>query len=240
MERALRDENVKAMLLCSPHNPVGRVWTGEEIKKICALAKKYDTLMIVDEIHADFALRGKKVEHFIEYADPKKFVSLVSATKTFNLAGLRQSSAVVPDAEMREKLKAQLDAVHASTPNIFGALAQKTAYEAGGEWLDNLVEYLSDTRDFAEKYIRDNLPEVKVHHLEGTYLMWLDFKSLKMDQRALMRFLYDDARAGLQDGEFFGECGNGFMRMNIGTQRKNVAHALESIRGAIDRRGKHA
>lgn len=240
MERALRDENVKAMLLCSPHNPVGRVWTDEEIEKTCALAKKYDALMIVDEIHADFALRGAKVSHFIKHADPKKFISLVSATKTFNLAGLRQSSVVIPDAELRGKMKAQLNAAHASSPNIFGALAQKTAYEAGGEWLDNLIEYLSDTRDWAEKYIRENLPEVRIHHLEGTYLMWLDFKSLGMEQHALMRFLYDEAHAGLQDGEFFGECGRGFMRMNIGTQRKNVAHALESIRAAIDKRGKHA
>lgn len=240
MEHALRDEGVRALLLCSPHNPVGRVWTVEEIKKICALAKKYDALMIVDEIHADFALRGKKTEHFIKYADPKKFISLVSATKTFNLAGLRQSSIIIPDAELRGQMKAQLDAVHASTPNIFGALAQKTAYEAGGEWLDNLIEYLSDNRDFVEKYIQENLPEVKIHHLEGTYLMWLNFKSLQMDQHALMRFLYDEAHAGLQDGEFFGPCGNGFMRMNIGTQKKNLAQALESIRSAIDKRGKHA
>ncbi len=240
MEKALRDEGVKTMLLCSPHNPVGRVWTDAEIEKVCALAKKYDALMIVDEIHADFALRGSKTTHFIKYADPKKFISLVSATKTFNIAGLRQSTIIIADAELRGKMKAQLDSVHASSPNIFGALAQKTAYEAGGEWLDNLVEYLSDTRDFAEKYIRENIPEIKIHHLEGTYLMWLDCKSLGMDQHTLMRFLYDEAHAGLQDGEFFGECGVGFMRMNIATQKKNVAQALESIRSAIDKRGKHA
>lgn len=240
MEHALRDEGVRTMLLCSPHNPVGRIWTDEEIQKICGLAQKYDARIIVDEIHADFALRGRKNNHFIKFADPKRLISLVSATKTFNLAGLRQSSVIVPDDEMREKLKAQLEAVHASSPNIFGALAQKTAYEAGGEWLDNLIEYLSDNRDWTEKYIRENLPEVKIYHLEGTYLMWLDFKQLGMDQHALMRFLYDEAHAGLQDGTFFGACGNGYMRMNIGTQLKNIAQALESIRGAIDRRGKHA
>lgn len=240
MERALRDENVRVMLLCSPHNPVGRVWTEDEVDQICAFSRRYGALLIVDEIHADFALRGKKVTRFMGRADPALLVSLTSSTKAFNLAGLRQSSAIIADAGLRGKMRARLRAAHAAEPNLFGALAQKTAYEAGGEWLDNLIEYLSDTRDFAEKYIRESLPEVKAHHLEGTYLMWLDFRGLGLEQAALKRFLYDEARAGLQDGMFFGEGGKGFMRLNIGTQRANVAHALESIRGAIDRRGNHA
>ena len=240
MEHALRDEGVKTMLLCSPHNPVGRIWTEDEVKKTCELAKQYGALIIVDEIHADFVLRGAKITRFIEHADKDNLVVLTSATKTFNLAGLRQSSVIVPNEEKRKAMKAGLDAVHAGSPNIFGALAQKTAYEAGGEWLDNLIEYLSDNRDFAEKYIAEKLPEIKVHHMEGTYLMWLDFRALGMEQEALKRFLYDGAHAGLQDGVFFGEPGRGFMRMNIGTQRKNIAQALESIRAAIDKRGKHA
>ncbi|MGI6239597.1 MAG: MalY/PatB family protein [Christensenellales bacterium] len=240
MRRALRDDGVRIMLLCNPHNPVGRVWTADEIAKVCALADEYGATIVVDEIHADFALRSATMTHFIEHADPDRLVVLTSATKTFNLAGLRQSSAIIPNDQLRQKIAEQLEFACAGSPNIFGALAQKTAYEAGGEWLDHLIDYLSDSRDYAERTIAETLPEIKCHHLEGTYLMWLDFRALNMNQASLKRFLYDEARAGLQDGAFFGEQGNGFMRLNIGTQRKNIAQALESIRAAIDKRGKHA
>ncbi len=223
----------KMMLLCAPHNPVGRVWTREELQRVVDLANAYDVIIVSDEIHADFALDGRKQPRILSLEHAEKCVMLASATKSFNLAGLRHSSAIVPDETMRAALKREIDRAHAGEPNLFGAVAQIAAYTHGDEWMDAVVEYVTGNRDFAVDFLRRELPEIGCRPPEGTYLMWLDFRGLGLDHEAVKRLLADGAHVAMNEGTFFGEAGRGWFRMNLATQRANVVRTLENIRNAI-------
>lgn len=225
----------KLLLLCNPHNPVGRVWTQEELEKIVQLARKYKVTIISDEIHADLEMPGYKVTSILKLES--NAVALVSATKTFNLAALKHSSVIIPNEDMMVKFINEYYKRGINGINLFGPIAQRAAYEGGEEWLDALREYLAGTRDMVEKFLREELSEVKCSRLEGTYLMWLDFRSLGLDQEALRSLLIEEAGVGLSSGIDFGEEGEGFMRMNIATPRKNVERALHQIKCAIRARG---
>ena len=235
LEKAMQ-EGAKLLMLCNPHNPIGRIWSQEELAQAFAIAAKYGARVIVDEIHADFVLPGSKPSRSFALPNTDHVVVLESATKSFNLAGLRNSSVVVKDPELRRRIRAEFDSVDASSPNLFGPLAQKTAFETGDEWMDAVCEYIGENRDFAEKYIAEELPELKVHHLEGTYLMWLDCRALGMEQDALKKFMIEQAGVGLGDGLGFGEAGRGFLRLNLATQHRNVEQGLKNIRKALDGR----
>ena len=235
MEAALR-EGARLMMLCNPHNPIGRVWSAEEMQRAFDLAARYGCTVVVDEIHADFVLPGCKPCRSYALNNIDNVVVLESATKSFNLAGLRNSSVVAKNRELRERIQKEFNAVDASSPNIFGPLAQKTAFETGDAWMDAVCEYIGENRDFAERYIAENLPEIKIHHLEGTYLMWLDFRALGLDQEELTRFLVAEAGVGLGNGLGFGDAGRGHMRLNLATQRRNVEQGLKNIREALDGR----
>ena len=232
LEHKFRD-GARMMILCSPHNPVGRVWAREELERVVALANAYGVMIVSDEIHADFAFDGHRQVRLLALEDARKHVMLTSATKSFNLAGLRQSSIVVADAEIREKLKKTLAMSHADAPNIFGAIAQTAAYTHGDEWMDAVVEYVRENRDFAVDFFREKLPQIGCRPQEGTYLMWLDFNGLGMEHDEVKRLLVDDARVALNEGTFFGPAGKGWFRMNLATQHRNVAKTLEHIYTAI-------
>ena len=232
LEAAFR-AGAKMMLLCAPHNPVGRVWTREELQRVVDLANACGVVIVSDEIHADFALDGRKQPRILSLEGAEQCVMLASATKSFNLAGLRHSSAIVPDGAMRAALKKEIDRAHAGEPNLFGAVAQIAAYTHGDAWMDAVVEYVTENRDFAVDFLRRELPEIACRPPEGTYLMWLDFRSLGLDHEAVKRLLVDEARVALNEGTFFGEAGRGWFRMNLATQRTNVIRTLENIRNAI-------
>ena len=224
----------KLMLLCNPHNPVGRVWTREELSRLVALARRYGVILVDDEIHAEFAFDGRETVRLLSIDGAAECsVMLTSATKAFNLAGLRQSSMIVADEGLREKLKAELERAHAASPNIFGAVAQAAAYTYGDEWMDAVVEYIAANRDYAADFLRRELPEIRFVPPEGTYLMWLDMRALGLDQPALMAFLADQGHIAVNDGLFFGEQGRGWIRINLATQRANVVKSLENLREAI-------
>ena len=223
----------KMMILCSPHNPVGRVWTRAELQRLVDLANRYGVVLVSDEIHADFALDGRKQTRILALDGAERAVMLTSATKSFNLAGLRQSSIIVKDAAIRKTLKNAVERVHAASPNIFGGIAQTTAYLYGDEWMDAVVEYVTENRDFAVEFIRREIPEILCRPQEGTYLMWMDFRGLGMNQADAIAMLVNRAHVALNDGLFFGEEGRGWFRMNLATQRDNVARGLENIRDAI-------
>ena len=221
----------KLMLLCNPHNPVGRVWTRGELEQLAELARKYGVTIISDEIHADLTMPGYETTSIL--AVEKKAVALVSATKTFNLAALKHSSVLIPDEEMMSKFVAEYYQRGINGINLFGSLAQRAAYEGGEEWLDALREYLAGTRDMVEKFLSEELPQVKCSHLEGTYLMWLDFRSLSLPQDELEKLMIEKAGIGMNSGTDFGAEGAGFMRMNIATPRKNVERALRQLKAAL-------
>ena len=223
----------KLMVLCSPHNPVGRVWTRDELQRLVDLARRYDVILVSDEIHADFTFDGHRQIRILGLEGAEKCVMLTSATKSFNLAGLRQSSIIVRDEGIRDALRAKLHRAHASTPNIFGEIAQTAAYTYGDEGMDAVVEYVGENRDYAAQFLRDQLPEIGFRPQEGTSLMLLDFNALGLSHEEVMAMLVDRARVAMNSGLFFGERGRGWFRLNLATQRANVVTALENIRNAI-------
>lgn len=226
-------QGVKMMILCSPHNPVGRVWKREELQQLLALANRYGVIVVSDEIHADFAFKGHPHTRILALENADNCVMLTSATKSFNLAGLRQSSCIVKNPELCKKLADEIERAHASTPNIFGAIAQQTAYNCGDEWMDAVVEYIQGNRDYAVEYIRENIPQIKVRPQEGTYLMWLDFSALKMAQEDLVSMMVNEAHVALNSGLSFGKEGDQHFRLNLATTRRNIERVLENINNTI-------
>lgn len=222
---------IKCMFLCSPHNPVGRVWTRAELEQLAALVKAYKVRVVADEIHASFTF-APHVHTPLRTLLPDA-IMLTSATKAFNIAGVRQSSIIVSDEEAREALKKEMHSVNADHPNLFAMVAQRAAYETGDEWLDGCVDYIRENRDLVCAFMAERLPEVSMPPLEGTYLMWLDMRKTGMEHEALFRRLIDVGGVGLNTGLFFGEQGRGFFRLNLATQRANVQAGLEGIERAL-------
>ena len=222
---------IKCMFLCSPHNPVGRVWTRAELEQLTSLVKAYKVRVIADEIHASFTF-APHVHTPLRTLLPDT-IMLTSATKAFNIAGVRQSSIIVSDEEAREALKKEMHSVNADHPNLFAMVAQRAAYETGDEWLDGCVDYIRENRDLVCAFMAERLPEVSMPPLEGTYLMWLDMRRTGMEHEALFRRLIDVGGVGLNTGLFFGEQGRGFFRLNLATQRANVQAGLEGIERAL-------
>lgn len=208
---------------------MGRVWTRDELSRVAELADKYGVIVVSDEIHADFTLDGEAHTRYLSLSHSEKSVMLTSATKSFNLAGLRHSSAIVRDAEIREKLAREIARSHCSMPNIFGSVAQTAAYMGGDQWMDAVKEYIQENRDFAVDFVNARIPGVRCRRESGTYLLWLDCRGTGLSHEEFFRRLVDEAGIGLNSGLDYGEAGRGFFRMNLATQRANVREALERI-----------
>ena len=225
---------VRLMILCSPHNPVGRVWTRGELQRLVDLAAGYGVVIVSDEIHADFTFDGHRQTRILAIEGAaSNCVMLTSATKSFNLAGLRHSSVIAPNPELRGAVSGALARAHATSPNIFGSIAQTVAYTCGDEWMDAVVEYVGENRDWAVDFLRGHLPEISCAPQEGTYLVWMDFSGLGMPHEAVQKLLVESAGVALNSGLFFGEAGRGWFRMNLATPRANVEKTLENIYNAI-------
>ena len=232
LERHFAD-GAKAMLLCSPHNPTGRVWTKEELQKVVELCNRYNVALVCDEIHSDFEMPGNHHTSMITLEGAQRAVVCVSATKTFNLAGLRNSSILIRDEQVRADMKKQLELDGLAGENLFGMIAQRAAYEQGEEWLDGLIEYLDGNMRYVESFIKEHIPEIKLHRPQGTYLMWLDMRALNMKQEDLGRFMVEKAGIGLSGGTGFGEEGAGFMRLNAAIPRRYLVRAMEQMERAL-------
>ena len=227
-------DGARLMILCSPHNPVGRVWTRDELQRLVDLAARYGAVIVSDEIHADFTFDGHRQTRILALEGAaERCVMLTSATKSFNLAGLRHSSVIAPNPSLRKAVSDALMRAHATSPNIFGSIAQTVAYTCGDEWMDAVVEYVKENRDYTVAFLREQLPELGCAPQEGTYLTWIDFSGLGMPHEAVMTLLTDRARVALNSGLFFGEEGRGWFRMNLATPRVNVERTLDCITKAI-------
>ncbi len=234
MEEGFRS-GVSVLLLCNPHNPVGRVWRREELLQVIELADAYHVTVVADEIHGDFAFPPHQAISILSLPHPERRVMLHSATKAFNLAALRQSTMVAPGEEIRSALESELNKMHAGTPNLFGAIAQRVAYEQGDAWLDAVVAYIGENRDYLRAELQKRLPLIRMSDMQGTYLAWLNFRAYALSHDELRRKLIHEARLGLNDGLQFGEEGNGCFRMNLATTRRNLTEAvnrLESVFGS--------
>ena len=234
-ERKIVQNGVKSFILCSPHNPVGRVWTEDELKRIGDICLKHGVFVISDEIHADFALKGHR--HVVFPTVDEKFESrcavCTSPSKSFNMAGLQISNIYIPDAQVRKKFEAELDLAGYWEPNAMGLTACRAAYEKCGEWLDGLKAYLTENLAFAREYIAANMQNVKLVEPEGTYLLWLDCRALGLSDGELKELVEGKAKLWLDDGVVFGEGGSGFERINIACPRSTLKEALERLGKAL-------
>jgi cystathionine beta-lyase len=220
----------KMLILCSPHNPVGRVWTREELDKIGAICLEHGLLIISDEIHGDLAMPGQEhipLAHLSEEL-AMNTITCIAPSKTFNLAGLFTSSIIIQNEELREKFKGMQERVHIS-PNIFGMVASEAAYTKGDEWLDSLLQYLYQNAQWVQDAFKNQLPIVKVSPLEATYLLWLDFREFCLSDGELGKILVEKAGVGLSPGKIFGPGGGGFQRMNIACPYSTLKESVKNI-----------
>ena len=229
-ENKIVTENVKLFFLCNPHNPVGRVWTKEELRKLGDICIRHNVLVVSDEIHADFIFRHAHTV-FTNVREEYKDIGIVctSPSKTFNIAGLQVSNIFIPNHELRKKFCQQVRASGYSQSNLPGLVACEAAYRHGDEWLDEVMKYIRNNADYLEKFLKENLPEVKTSGLEGTYLVWIDFRAYGLSDLELNQRIVKKAGLWLDRGSLFGKSGEGFQRINIACPRTILAEALEKL-----------
>lgn len=228
--------NARMLLFCSPHNPVGRVWSQSELTRLIEMANKYNWVMISDEIHADLVYPDSQHYPLASLTEnPENIITAIAPSKTFNIPGLHLSALIVPNKAHRAAITRFFDMIHVSAANPFSIVAFETAYRQGAKWLDELMSYLQETRNQVSTYLSEHLPCIQLIKPEGTYLLWLDCRALNMNDAQLKHFFVHEAEIGLSPGVLFGENGSGFMRMNIGTPRHNIMTALENIKKAYNR-----
>jgi aminotransferase/cystathionine beta-lyase len=235
LEAKAKDPNNKALLFCSPHNPVGRVWTEEELRKVSEICLRNKVLILSDEIHFDILLPG--VKHIVYSSLSKEAetncVIFTAPSKTFNLAGMQTSNIIIPNKDIYEKLQKEFMTNAAFMLNILGLKACEIAYTQCGQWLDEFILLLKKNHELVKDYFAKNIPQVKVYKLEGTYLQWLDFRAFGMDEKALESFMINKAEWFTDEGYIFGEEGAGFERINLACPTSAVEEALERLKKAL-------
>ncbi len=236
LEDKIIQNNVRLFILCNPHNPVGRVWTKEELTRIGEICIRHNVLVLSDEIHADFIHAGHSHTVFasITPAFADNTVTCTSPSKTFNLAGLQISNILISNESLRRRFKQEIRRTGYDEPNIMGIVACKAAYEHGEEWLDALLVYLADNVALVRDFVRDRLPKISLVEPEGTYLVWLDFSRLGLSDDALNELIIHKAKLWLDAGTMFGAGGSGFQRINLACPRSVVQEALLRIEKAVD------
>ncbi|WP_375176347.1 MalY/PatB family protein [Marinobacter mobilis] len=229
------DDGARLLFLCSPHNPVGRVWRRDELEAVLAIARRYNLVVLADEIHADLVYPDREphtvMASLATAQDP--LITAVAPSKSFNVPGMGLSVLVAPDPAHRAALAAPFEQLHVLSCNPFSAAALEAGYRHGGAWLDQLLVYLAGNRDFVCDYLAEHIPQLTVTPAQGTYLLWIDCRALGMTDGELKRFFVSQAGVGLSPGASFGEGGSGFMRLNLGTSRAVLEQALTQIRKAI-------
>ena len=235
-EKKIVENDVKLFILCSPHNPVGRVWTKEELLRIADICLEHNVYIFSDEIHADFVYEGNRHTSFYALGEKyhKNLILGTAASKTFNLAGIQVANIIIPDDKTNKTFKDAIEATGFAQPNVLGMVATASAYQKGEEWLDELILYLQGNRDYVRSFLAKELPAVRLVEPEGTYLLWLDFSGVVSDKDELERLITDKARLWLNSGETFGKETALFQRMNIACPRKTLEQAMEQLREALD------
>ena len=233
-EKKIIDEQVKLFLLCSPHNPVARVWTKEELEQLGDICLKHHVIVVADEIHHDFVFQG---EHTV-FANVKKeyediCVICTAPSKTFNLASMMMSNIFIPNQQLRRRFRKEVNAVGLSQLGVLGLVACEAAYAKGGEWYEAMMRYVADNIAFTKKYVEENLHGVRMVEHEGTYLVWLDFRGTGLSVDELEHLIIHRAKLWLDSGKIFGESGNGFQRINVACPRATLLDALERIRKVL-------
>ena len=238
-ERKISENNVKLFILCSPHNPVGRVWTVEELRRMGEICVRYDVIIVSDEIHCDFIFSGNKHTIFTQ-ACPEltdRTIVCTSASKTFNLAGLQISNIWVQDTQLRRRLRHEVIACGYTEFSIMGIEATKSAYAKGADWHEKSWEYIMDNFGFLRSFLAERLPQIKLIEPEGTYFAWLDFSQLGLDRKSLNDLIIRKAGLWLDSGHVFGEASEQYQRIVMATPRAILSQALIQLEAAINDKG---
>jgi len=228
-------DGVKMMMFCHPHNPVGRAWTMEELTKLSELAIKYDVLILSDEIHSDLLLFGHRHIPLASLGPEiaSRTITCIAPSKTFNLAGLHTSALVFEDGKLKKLYEKVLENIHVGGGNLFGFVALEAAYNYGEEWLKQLIQYLEGNFTFLAEYIEKELPLVRLSKLEATYLAWMNFEAIGLEDEELMKFMVETAGLAFLNGSRFGEGGEQYLRMNIAMPRSVLKEALDKMSDAM-------
>lgn len=235
LEKKVKDPLVKLLFLCSPHNPVGRVWSKEELEKLGRICIDNNVLIISDEIHQDILYPGIRHTPFASISEEFALNSITctSPSKTFNLAGLQTSTIIIPNKIYREVYRSFMERIHLLRNNVFGLVALEAAYTHGEEWLDQFLEYLEGNLRTLTEGMEKDIPQIKIIKPEGTYLAWMDCGDLSLDSKQLNDFMINKARLALDDGEWFGLGGKGFQRINLACPRVYINEALSRLKKAV-------
>lgn len=233
LEEKLAQSQNEILLLCSPHNPTGRVWTRKELESIVALCQKYNVFLIVDEIHMD-VLRKGITHHPIVSITQRNVASASSGTKTFNFPGLMFSYILLPDADLREKFQEILKGRDGlSSASIMGMLATMTAYQTCETWVEELNDYIDQNISYVTQFLQNEFPQIKVVDSQATYLMWLDVSALNFSMEQLQDALIHVGKVAIMDGKVYGGNGNRFLRLNVGCPRSKVIEGLKRLKQGI-------
>lgn len=235
-ENKIVKNNVKLFILCSPHNPVGRVWLKEELIQMADICHKHNVIIVSDEIHMDFVFKGHE-HHVLVNLKPEyqEFViTLVAPSKSFNLAAFKISQLITVNLDYKKRIEHEYERLGFHGHNTFGLLACEVAYRSGDQFMDDVVEYIYQNILFIKDYISNHISQIQVMDIEGTYLLWLDMSALQLEQSELMEFLNQKAHLWFNDGSIFGASGKGYVRMNCATQREIIKLSLEQLKNAIN------
>lgn len=234
-EKKIVEQKVKLFILCSPHNPVGRVWEVGELKKLADICMRHGVTIVSDEIHSDFTYTGH-THHVLASLAPeyeKITVTCTAPSKTFNLAGLQISNIFIPNKDLRNRFQQEIMSAGYSQVNLMGIIACQAAYEEGEYWVDELKCYLEENLSFVRTFLKEKLPEIKLIEPEGTYLIWLDFGALNLTEEEREKFLSERAQLWLDSGAIFGKDGEGFERINIACPRAVLEKAFRQLEQAV-------
>lgn len=228
----------KMLLLCTPHNPGGRVWTREELTRVGDICVKHGVIVVADEIHHDLVLSGHKHYPFASLKPEFSDISLtcVATSKTFNLAGLQAATVIIPNDSLRRKFNALLKTLSIHMESFFGETAVVSAYNNGDQWVDELLDYIEGNLNFLIDYVEQHIPQVKVMRPEGTYMAWLDCRAISEDPADLKKLMFEEAGVAFSEGSVFGKQGAGYLRVNLATQRSIVEQALARFAVAVQAR----
>ena len=234
LEEKLADPQTSMLILCNPHNPVGKIWSSEELRKIGKLCSRYHVLVLSDEIHCDITKPGQKYTPFASVSKACRDISItcVAPTKAFNLAGIQTAAVIIPDPVLRHRVNRGLNTDEVAEPNVFASIAPAAAFGHGGAWLDELRTYLWKNREFAEQFIKEQIPYVSPVEAEATYLLWLDCRKLQTDLSQLCQFIRKDSGLYVSDGREYRN-GDGFLRMNLACPRIRLEDGLRRLKKSI-------
>ena len=235
LREVVETEHPKMMILCNPHNPIGIQWEADVMREVAKICRENGVIVVSDEIHGDLMLYGKPHIPFVEVSDDAKAitVTLGAPSKTFNIPGLVSSWIVVKDEELRTPFFHWLETNEFSSPTMFATIGAEVAYTHGEEWLNQMLSYVEGSIEIIDEYLKKNIPQIKMFRPQASFLLWLDCRELKLSQPQLVDLFVNKAGLALNSGTMFGDEGEGFMRLNIGSPRKVIIDALAQLAEAV-------